>query len=64
MPNIHVPASRRLEIEVHNPRVSVRELLASDDGTAIVIHEGADDYRSDPAGDAGQRIVCGVIGSG
>jgi len=26
-----------------------------------VIHAGPDDYRSDPAGDAGARIACGVI---
>lgn len=31
------------------------------DGTALVVHAGADDYRSDPAGDAGSRIACGVI---
>lgn len=30
-------------------------------GTAIVIHAGPDDYMSDPAGDAGPRIACGVI---
>lgn len=29
------------------------------DGTAVVIHAGADDYRSDPTGDAGSRIGCG-----
>jgi Cu-Zn family superoxide dismutase len=32
------------------------------DGTAIVIHAGKDDYTSDPAGKAGDRIICGVIG--
>lgn len=32
-----------------------------DGGTALVIHEGPDDYRTDPAGDAGSRIACGVI---
>ena len=31
------------------------------DGTAIVVHEGPDDYRSDPAGDAGSRVACGVV---
>lgn len=31
------------------------------DGTAIVIHAGADDYRTDPAGNAGDRVVCGVF---
>lgn len=31
------------------------------DGTAFVIHAAADDNRSDPAGNAGARIACGVI---
>jgi Cu-Zn family superoxide dismutase len=30
-------------------------------GTAIVVHEKADDMKSDPAGNAGSRIACGVI---
>ena len=30
-------------------------------GTAIVIHEKADDMKSDPAGNSGARIACGVI---
>jgi Cu-Zn family superoxide dismutase len=30
-------------------------------GTALVIHQGPDDYKSDPAGNAGARIACGVI---
>jgi Cu-Zn family superoxide dismutase len=31
------------------------------EGTAVVIHEKADDNTSDPAGNAGGRIACGVI---
>jgi Cu-Zn family superoxide dismutase len=31
------------------------------DGAAIVVHAKADDYRSDPAGNAGDRIACGVV---
>ena len=31
------------------------------DGSALVIHAKPDDYQSDPAGDAGGRIACGVI---
>ena len=31
------------------------------DGSAVVIHAKGDDYKSDPAGDAGGRIACGVI---
>lgn len=61
MPNIHVPDSGALEIEVLNHQVSVEQLLGEEDGTAIVIHEGPDDYMSDPAGAAGPRIACGVI---
>src|SRR5579883_406349 len=30
-------------------------------GTSIVVHEKADDMMSDPAGNAGSRIACGVI---
>jgi Cu-Zn family superoxide dismutase len=30
-------------------------------GKAIVLHEKADDYKSQPAGDSGARIACGVI---
>jgi Cu-Zn family superoxide dismutase len=31
------------------------------DGSAIVIHAAADDNKSDPAGNSGDRIACGVI---
>jgi len=31
------------------------------DGAAVVIHAKADDYKTDPAGDAGDRIACGVV---
>lgn len=30
-------------------------------GTALVIHQGPDDYKTDPAGNSGNRIACGVI---
>lgn len=31
------------------------------DGLAIIIHEKADDYSTDPSGNSGKRIVCGVF---
>lgn len=31
------------------------------DGTSLIIHSDADDYVSQPAGNAGERIACGVI---
>ncbi|MFD2925726.1 superoxide dismutase family protein [Halobacillus naozhouensis] len=30
-------------------------------GKAVIIHQGPDDYQSQPSGDAGKRIACGVI---
>ena len=35
--------------------------LLDPDGTALVIHADPDDMKSDPAGNSGSRIVCGVI---
>ena len=61
MPNIHVPASGSLEIEVLNTLLKLDSSLFDADGAAIVLHAGPDDYKSDPAGAAGARIACGVI---
>ena len=61
MPNIHVPASGALEIEVLNTLLKLDSDLFDADGAAIVLHAGPDDYKSDPAGAAGGRIACGVI---
>ncbi|MCP5364787.1 MAG: superoxide dismutase family protein [Hyphomicrobiales bacterium] len=61
MPNIHVPASGALDIEVLVTDLALDDALFDDDGASIVIHQGADDYVTDPAGSAGPRIACGVI---
>jgi Cu-Zn family superoxide dismutase len=37
--------------------------ILANGGTAIVVHEKADDMKSDPAGNAGNRIACGVVTS-
>ncbi|PSJ43011.1 superoxide dismutase family protein [Allosphingosinicella deserti] len=36
--------------------------LLDEDGAAIVVHQSADDYRTDPSGNSGNRIACGVLG--
>ncbi len=61
MPNIHVHQSGAIEIEILNTHLVLDGALFDEDGAAIVIHEGPDDYVSDPAGAAGPRIACGVI---
>lgn len=65
MPNLHIPASGELKIEIVNAMVTLAKgqpaSLFDADGSSIVIHAGKDDYKSDPAGNAGDRIVCGVV---
>jgi Cu-Zn family superoxide dismutase len=65
MPNLHIPASGELQVEVLNASVTLDKgkpnSLFGQNGTALVIHAGKDDYKTDPTGDAGGRIVCGVV---
>lgn len=61
MPNLIVPESGSVMAEGFLPFMSVPELLQDGDGAAFVMHEGIDDYQSQPAGDAGDRIACGVF---
>jgi len=35
--------------------------LMDDDGAAFIIHEGKDDQKTDPSGDSGGRIACGIF---
>ena len=65
LPNIHVPEGGELRVEYFAHGVTLADgekaSLFDADGSALVIHAKADDYKSDPAGDAGGRIACGVI---
>jgi superoxide dismutase, Cu-Zn family len=64
LPNVHVHDDGRLAVEYFSDAVTLGEgetSIFDDDGSAIVIHEGADDYTTDPTGSAGPRIACGVI---
>lgn len=64
IPNLHVPRDGALELEMFVDNASLdagANALLDSDGAALVIHEAADDYHSDPAGNAGGRAACGVI---
>lgn len=65
LPNVTVPESGRLEVELVAADLTLRpneeNSLFDGDGSALIMHQGADDYRSQPSGDAGPEIACGVI---
>ncbi len=64
MPNFTVGADGKGKTTYADERVTLADganSLFHEGGTALVIHEKADDNMSDPAGNAGNRIACGVI---
>jgi len=64
LPNVIVPDSGAVTVETVIPHVTLRagdHTLADADGSALVLHGGADDYITDPTGNAGGRMACGVI---
>ena len=65
LPNLHVPEGGSIDFELLAPGVTLRSGepngLMDDDGAAIVIHAGADDYKTDPAGASGSRLACGIV---
>ena len=64
MPNVVVANNGHLRANVLNTAVTLTNRdgsLFGHEGTSLVIHDRPDDYKSQPAGDAGDRIACGVI---
>jgi superoxide dismutase, Cu-Zn family len=64
MPNFTVGAKGTAKATITDPRVNMgadTHSVFSNGGTALVIHAKADDMKTDPAGNAGDRIACGVI---
>lgn len=63
--NLQVGSDGRGTAEVLAPHVTLHEgpahSLFDGDGSAVVIHAGRDDHSSQPSGDGGSPIVCGVI---
>lgn len=63
LPNLTVGASGAgtITATLGGSREEVLAQIFDVDGTAVVIHASADDYRTDPSGNSGARIACGVI---
>ena len=64
MKNFMIKANGTAKLTVMDERVNLDDdahSVFANGGTALVIHEKADDLKSDPAGNAGMRIACGVI---
>ena len=64
MPNFTVKANGTAKLTVDAAKVTLGEganSVFAGGGTALMIHAKADDLKSDPAGNAGDRIACGVI---
>ena len=64
IPNLVIPRNGKLDFELFAMDLTLADgpnTVLDADGTALVIHAKADDYKSQPAGDAGDRIACGTI---
>ncbi len=68
MMNVQVAADGTGSFTVKNTKVNLSggdlPVLMDNDGSALVIHGGADDYQSQPSGAAGPRVACAVIPAG
>jgi Cu-Zn family superoxide dismutase len=60
IPNITVAEDGTAKMEFFNALLTP-ELMGDEDGSAFIVHAGIDDYSTQPAGDAGDRIACGVF---
>lgn len=64
LPNLSVGEDGTAKVDVTAKEVTLKESktsLYTKNGTSLVIHEKADDGMSQPAGDSGGRIACGVM---
>ena len=64
LPNQYVSQDGVLKAEILSHMTTISEgdaPLLDNNGSALVIHSGADDYSSQPSGDAGDRIACAPV---
>jgi Cu-Zn family superoxide dismutase len=60
LPNIFAGNDGVAKAEFYTAALDL-DTLQDKDGAAVMIHAGADDYRTAPSGDSGERLACGVV---
>lgn len=66
LPNVTAGPDGKVKVSIplNAPASDLEAFLFDADGSAIVVHASADDYRTDPSGNSGSRIACGVLRRG
>ena len=69
LPNIYADEQGRVRAEIFTTRARIAaegpgQWLWDADGSALVIHENADDHLTQPIGGAGARVACGIMAAG
>jgi superoxide dismutase, Cu-Zn family len=64
LPALRAGKEGRAKLDVTLDLISVRPGPASVVGRGLIIHADPDDYRTQPTGNSGARIACGVIRAG
>jgi Cu-Zn family superoxide dismutase len=65
LPNIEVGADGKVTVDLVDKAVTLEKgkpnSLLNEQGVSLIIHEKSDDYMTDPSGNSGGRIACGVL---
>jgi Cu-Zn family superoxide dismutase len=64
LPNITIGPDGKGRLETATELITLlggRSSIFDADGSALVIHAAPDDFRTDPTGNAGARVACGVV---
>lgn len=64
MPNLEVGADGSGSLSYTLASSATFEGLMDQDGSAFIVHAGEDDQSTDPSGDSGARLACGVFQAG